>query len=400
MSILYHHRTRGQGAEGVHIMGIVDALRAKNVPVKLLSFPGADPEKAASSPEASGNASSGSDLNSPGLLARLLKQAAETTRHVPEFVFELIEIAYNILAVFRLLRETDSETEAIYERYSLFMFAGVLVAKMRGIPVILEINDSALVPRVRPLFFKRLSRWFERWIFSNATALVFISNYFRDIAKDNYPDMAPSVVLPNGADIEKFNPDHFNKDEIRARLGIEDKMVCGYVGAFVYWHGIDWFCKKIIPLISNYPNLVLLLVGDGVCYRDIADAVAQHGLEKQIILTGRVDHDKVPEYLAAMDYGVLPDSNEYGSPMKLFEFMAMGKGMVCPGFGPVKEVVTDGETGWLFEPGNQETCVQKVLDLSNDPDSLKKVGENARQYIIERRQWKHNAEKILELINQ
>jgi glycosyltransferase involved in cell wall biosynthesis len=99
-----------------------------------------------------------------------------------------------------------------------------------------------------------------------------------------------------------------------------------------------------------------------------------------------------------MDYAVLPDSNHYGSPMKLFELMAMGVAVVAPDYDPVTEVISDGQTGWLFPRGETERCVQRVLDLTARTGECQQVGAAARDYIVRERQWRNNAEQLLTLI--
>src|SRR3954468_23540657 len=129
--VLYHHRTQGKAVEGVHIRGITDALRAEGVAVDIISLPGADPY---ASPKAM----------SP---TRQAKWWMRVISKLPEGLFELVEIAYNAFAAVRVgryLRE-HADVDFIYERYSLFMFATVAVARRRGIPIILEVNDSANV---------------------------------------------------------------------------------------------------------------------------------------------------------------------------------------------------------------------------------------------------------------
>ncbi|WP_370551908.1 glycosyltransferase family 4 protein [Haliea sp. E1-2-M8] len=380
-------------------MGIVSALRRLGHKVTIVSFPGADPER-----KVTGQAQAAIGERKDGPLASLAGE-------LPEFLFELLEIAYNLMATVRLYRATDKTTGFIYERYSLFMFAGLLVARMRGIPLILEVNDSALVPRVRRLVFRRLAGWFEKQIFRRADGLVFISGYFRDLAQESYqltggsPAVAgarvggPLLVLPNAADLKDFDYYGIDPARLRGELGLEGKVVCGYVGAFVHWHGIDWFVEDILPMLRDFPDLVLLLVGDGVCYPGIQKQVIAHNAESQVLLTGRLRHSEVAEYLAAMDFGVLPDSNEYGSPMKLFEFMAMGKAMVAPAFSPICEVVRDAETAWLFPAGDRAACVARVLEVYQDRSAQRRVGEQARSYIETERQWIHNAEQILGLVN-
>ncbi|MDX2367609.1 MAG: glycosyltransferase family 4 protein [Colwellia sp.] len=392
MNILFHHRTRGRGAEGVHIRGVVKGLRQLNNHVDILSLPGAEPE-------AEEVRATNEKVNQTPTKKSSFSILSDLTKHVPEFVFELFELAFNLIAVIRL-RKTVKEKNItlVYERYSLFMFASVWWAKRHNLPIVLEINDSCQVQRVRSLTFKKLAAKIEGWIFKNATGLVFISTRFKEVAEQAYGDIANSVVSPNGADLDKFIIDETSGLALRSKLGIENKIVLGYVGAFVHWHGIDWFVDLACQKLKETPELVLLLVGDGVAFEGIKNRVIEAGVESQVILPGKVPHHEVSSFLSAMDLGILPDSNDYGSPMKLFEFMAMGKGMIAPDFSPIAEVVRDNETSWLFPASNKQACIDKVFEIVNDREAHQEVGKNARAYIENERQWKHNAEQLLSLV--
>ncbi|WP_231295823.1 glycosyltransferase family 4 protein [Colwellia sp. PAMC 21821] len=394
MNILFHHRTRGRGAEGVHIRGVVKGLRQLNNNVDILSLPGAEPEAEEVSASTEQVQQAPTRKSSFSLLSDL-------TKHVPEFVFEIFELAFNLIAVIRLRRTVkEKKITLIYERYSLFMFSSVWWAKRHNLPIVLEINDSCQVQRVRLLTFKKLAEKIEGWIFKNATGLVFISTRFKEVAEQAYGEIAPSVVSPNGADLDKFIIDETSGSALRSKLGIEDKIVLGYVGAFVHWHGIDWFVDLACQRLKDTPELVLLLVGDGVAFEGIRNRVIEAGVESQVILPGKVPHHEVSSFLSAMDLGILPDSNDYGSPMKLFEFMAMGKGMIAPDFSPIAEVVQDNETSWLFPAGDKQACIDKVFEIVNDRKAHKAVGANARAYIERERQWKHNAAQLLSLVKR
>lgn len=394
MNILFHHRTRGRGAEGVHIRGVVKGLRQLNNNVDILSLPGAEPEAEETNTSTEQVKQAPTKKSSFSILSDL-------TKHVPEFVFEIFELAFNLIAVIRLRKAVkEKNINLIYERYSLFMFATVWWAKRNNLPIVLEINDSCQVQRVRSLSFKKLAAKIECWIFKNATGLVFISTRFKQVAEQAYGDIAHCVVSPNGADLDKFIIDEDSGSALRKKLGIENKVVLGYVGAFVHWHGIDWFVDLVCERLKQTPDLVLLLVGDGVAFEGIKNRVIDAGVESQVILPGKVPHHEVSSYLSAMDLGILPDSNDYGSPMKLFEFMAMGKGMIAPDFSPIAEVVHNNETSWLFPAGDQQACINKVFEIVHDKQAHKAVGINARAYIERERQWKHNAEQLLSLVHR
>ena len=382
MNILYHHRTRGRHVEGVHIRGIVHALRELGHEVSVMSFPGADPER--EQPEAAGG--------ERGRLAGFVTK-------LPGVVFEVFELLYNIVTLARMTRAWRTHPpKLIYERYSLFLFATVWLARRRGIPLVLEINDSALVDRVRPLTMKGLARRIEGWCLRHATGLVFISTYFRDQAIAAYGDIAPSVISPNAVDLARFDPGRFDRETLRRERGLTGRTVCGHIGAFAHWHGVDQFVEAIANRLHDVPELALVFVGDGKTLPAVRALVAERGLSDRVLLPGRVPHEDVASWIACMDYAVLPNSNHYGSPMKLFEFMGMGVPMVAPDYAPVAEVIADGRTGWLFPHGDAAACVERVLALARLTDERRRVGHAARDYIASERQWRNNAEQLLTLV--
>lgn len=374
--VLYHHRTQGKAVEGVHIRGVSDALRAEGVAVDIISLPGADPY---ASPKAM------SPTQASRSWMRLLTK-------LPEPLFELAEVAYNLIAGWRVRSYLRKHPDAdfIYERYSLFMVSTVFLGRRRGLPVILEVNDSAAVHRVRPLFFQRLAMAMERYAFRKATGLVFVSAAFRNRIQQAHGPVAPAIVTHNAANIDKFSFTEQQRADARAHWGLEGHVVCGYLGAFVPWHAIDKFVYAIADRLKQAPHLKLLLVGDGATYPEVKAFVEQRGLADRVVLTGRVPHDAVPGLLAAMDMAILPSAGDYTSPVKLFEFMACAVPPIAPDFEPIREVLVEGRTGWMFRAEDTEAAVQTVLARSADPDELRRIGQAARAYVAAERQWRHN----------
>ena len=382
MNIIYHHRTRGRHVEGVHIRGVVQALRELKHHVTVVSFPGADPEH---EPAATSS-------TRRGLLAAMVAR-------LPGVLFEFLEICYNLVTLLRMSVAIGRiRPQLIYERYSLFLFATVWLARRKRIPLILEINDSALVERVRPLRLKKLARRIEGWCLRECTGLVFISSYFREQAELAYGDIAPAVISPNAVDLARFDPSRFDHAGLRAERGLTGRIVCGHIGVFAYWHGVDAFVEAIAARLAEVPQLALVFVGDGRTLPAVRALVAERGLANRVLLPGRVAHDEIASWIACMDYAVLPNSNHYGSPMKLFEFMGMGVPMVAPDYAPVAEVIADGRTGWLFPRGDAAACVERVLELARLTDERRRVGHAARDYIASERQWRNNAEQLLTLV--
>ena len=129
--VLYHHRTQGKAVEGVHIRGITDALRAEGVAVDILSLPGADPY---STPKAL----------SP---TRQARPWMRLFARLPEPLFEIAELAYNLVAGWRVLAwlRRNPDADLVYERYSLFMFAPVWLVRRHGGRT-LHLVDGELAP--------------------------------------------------------------------------------------------------------------------------------------------------------------------------------------------------------------------------------------------------------------
>ena len=96
----------------------------------------------------------------------------------------------------------------------------------------------------------------------------------------------------------------------------------------------------------------------------------------------------------------MPNSNDFGSPMKIFEYMAMGKPVVSARYGPIEEVIEDGKTGLLFKPLSQEQLIEKIFLLIRNYDLRKKIGEEGYYKVLKENTWNKNAERILKAYNK
>jgi len=101
------------------------------------------------------------------------------------------------------------------------------------------------------------------------------------------------------------------------------------------------------------------------------------------------------ERYSAIDIGLKPDSNEWGSPMKILEYMLQAKPVVAPKLGPIEEILVDRETRMLFERHNASDFVSVVTKLAADSDRRKGIGSQAQRYVLAERTWESNAKKVL-----
>ncbi len=391
MKILYHHRTQGRGAEGVHIRGIVEAFRRLGHEVVVVSPPGIDPFRTTE------NGSNGAHSNGkPSRLGRLWRWLG---KHLPEVLFEMLELGYNLVAYRNMARLVkNGQFDFMYERYALNTFAGLWISKKYRIPLILEVNDASCIERVRKLKVRAVAKFVEGIIFKGAHSIVTISSYFKKIIIDEGIDPAKVYVLSNAVDGTTFDTMSKPRAPLKEKYAFAGKTVIGYVGAFVRWHGVDLLLESFRDLFRKNKDLRLLLVGDGVTFGMTKDFARAHGLDSCIIMPGRVEHDEVSSYIDDMDICVIPDSNEYGSPMKLFEYMARGKPVVAPRLLPMVDVIKNGENGILFEPKDKGELNKALGVLISDTRTRNKVGESAKNTIFENHTWTKNAEKVLEIV--
>jgi len=204
-------------------------------------------------------------------------------------------------------------------------------------------------------------------------------------------------VIHNAVDPDKFD---YNIDahDIIEQYDLHNKTVIGFVGSFARYHGIDMLLDIAQHLHKKYENITFLIVGKNIHGSDNPmEKAFVRRLSHIFTFAGEVPHSRIPLYVAAMDIAVIPDFNTYGSPMKLFEYMAMKKPVVAVDVPPIREVIEDGQTGILFEKGNVSQAAKSVARLIEDERLRYKLGEQARLKVLADHTWDKNAESLLDI---
>ena len=205
------------------------------------------------------------------------------------------------------------------------------------------------------------------------------------------------MVLPNAVD-ESWLTIPNRRQEIRDRLGLRDEITVSFVGWFVSWHRLSRLIEVFAKVVAEHPGLRLLLVGDGPLKAELVRQADKLGVREAILFPGSIAHSEVPAYLDASDISVVPHSNEYRSPIKLFEAMARGRIVIAPRTEPVESVAIDGESALLFDPENVvdlQQCLLRAIELlrKNTP-----IGDVARLHISNRHKWIHNARAVVKQV--
>lgn len=380
MNILYHFRTRGTGAEGVHIAGIANAFERMGHRVVFCSPTKIDPRLSAGK-------SPYTDPKGSGWIARL-------SRFCPSFVFELLEIGYNLPAFFRLRALLRSEPfQLLYERHAYFLVAAAVLASSRGIPMIVEVNELVGDARVRrePVL-AWLTRLCDLFVFKRASLIAVVSPHLKQrIVAMGIPERK-ILVLPNGVSLAEFQTPA-DGQPVRVKHQLLDSIVIGFVGWFVEWHRLDRLIAVFARCGERHPNLKLMLVGEGELKEPLASAAERLGIRDRVLFTGAVPRKEIPSYIGAMDICVVPHSNEYRSPIKLFEYMGQGKAVLAPRTDAIAMAVNSGINGLLFD--SEEELFAALDRLTRDPGLRERLGRQARADVLEHHTWENNAKLLL-----
>ena len=298
--------------------------------------------------------------------------------------------------------------DLIHERYNLLALGGVWASRKLGIPFVLEVNADLLEQRkfkgVPERGLRRLfAIWATRICFKNAAQIICISPRLKEHLNTKWNiDESKLTVLPCAADVEAFKP-NYNSEAVRKGLGLTTEPVVMWVGGFYPWHDLGLLLESFALILQRRPDARLVLVGDGQTQSSVVDIVTKNGLRHAVIMTGVIAHSQVPEMLSIADVAVVPSApitaslGGTGTPLKLFEYMAAGKAIVATAQNQAAEVIQDGHNGLLVEAGDVNRFAEAILALLNDPLERSRLGQNARQQVIELYSWEQYTRRLEEL---
>lgn len=292
----------------------------------------------------------------------------------------------------------------IYERHALFTGGGWQLSRRFGVPLVIEVNapicDEQAGYEMFPLI--EAARRIEFDVLRRADAVVVVSSWLKDWMVKEGVDPRRVHVIPNAVAGRLFEGPAVSGAAVRARHNVTGHPLIGFIGSFQTWHDVLGLIAAFEIVQRREPEARLLLVGDGPDRRAILDAVGRLKLDGKVIFAGRVDHALIPEYLAAFDVAAAPFRQvwnyQYGSPLKLFEYMGAGKPTVAAGIGQVKEVVEHGRTGLLYPPEDTAALASLLLKALQDPAWAAGLGAAARAQVLARHTWRRVAEQIVEIV--
>ena len=391
MRILYHHRTASKDGQAVHIEEMIEALRSEGHVVQVVA-PGT-PDTTDSAPGQKSDGQMGGDM---GWVHRL-------KAHLPKAVYELMEFAYSYVAYRKLVVAAHAfKPDVIYERYNLFLLSGLMVKKRLGIPLLLEVNAPLVQERLQHsggLALRRLATWAEGVAWRGADRVLPVTHVLADYVRGRGVPEAHIQVISNG-----INRAHFaqapGQDEAKAQLGLQDRLVLGFTGFVRDWHGVDrivdWMATPQAPAHTH-----LLVVGDGPVRQALEEQAKRLGLANRVGFTGVIHRDQVPAHVAAFDVALQPAVTPYASPLKLMEYLVLGKAIIAPSTPNLRETLTHESNALLFDESAPGSLEQALTRLCADADLRARLALGAAQ-TIDRLDltWIGNARRVVVLVEE
>ena len=333
---------------------------------------------------------SATSMQKPSRLKPILKAI------IPNIIWESVKD----LALIRLDRASGEklaelaanfQPDVIYQRSHYGMVSGVQVARNFGIHHVLEVNSPNVDERIRlsgASLLAQHARKRDTWTFNHSDHVVVVSTYLAEYLKIDQIAQKWSVT-PNA--IRKGQELESTLEVSRESLNIETSaFLLGFVGSIFPWHGVDLIIEAIQQLQGEGKDVQALIVGDGEIRGTLEENVRTLRLSNYIHFTGTVPHKDTFAYTRLCDALVMPKSNAYGSPVKIFEYGLIGKPCIVPNVAPVNEVFKHGQHGWVAD-SNAEAIVTAIKLVIESPAKAEKCAENWLKKVTARHAWQANA---------
>jgi PEP-CTERM/exosortase A-associated glycosyltransferase len=209
------------------------------------------------------------------------------------------------------------------------------------------------------------------------------------------------TVIPNAVDLDSFVPAS-RDDRLGEEVGLrKNDLVVGYISSLIAYEGIEYLIRATALLKPDFPNLRLLIVGEGPERIALETEAGELLPPNTAIFTGSVPHEFVASYYGLIDVFVVPRRpdrvSELVTPLKPYEAMAMELPVVVSSVSALREMIEPGVSGLTFEAGSAASLAEVLRPLLEEEHRRLELGRNAREWVAQERTWERNTSRYSEL---
>jgi PEP-CTERM/exosortase A-associated glycosyltransferase len=303
---------------------------------------------------------------------------------------------------FNLLKTTKLEDPDILHAHSPVFngIAGLLVSKITKKPLVYEIRgfweDAAVDTKstTEKSIRYKMTRLMETLICNHADKVTTICNSLKNELIERNIANEKITVIPNGVNIDQFQIIEDRNADLVKKFGLHNQLVVGFIGSFYPYEGIDLLLEAVKVLSDKGLSIRCIIVGGGPEEEALRGLSRKLDIVSLVTFTGRVPHNKVPEYYSVIDLLVYARKSkritELVTPLKPLEAMSQKRPFLASNVGGHKELIIDGETGLLFEKDSLEDLVNKILHFSESRFEIDQILENGYNYVKTKKNWSHS----------
>jgi glycosyltransferase involved in cell wall biosynthesis len=280
-------------------------------------------------------------------------------------------------------------------------FTAAVVSKLTGRPLFISLHGS-------DIFFARRNRVFgtlATWAFAQATGVTACSPELYEGARQLGASPQKLHMVPWGADPEVFAAGSPQLDSLRQKFGLKpNSRLLLTVGRLVGKKGFINFIEAFGRLSADFPDVSIMLVGDGPERSELQAAAQRLGIADRVHFAGQVEWPDIPDYLTMADIFVAPSIHDHGNvdglPTVILEAMAAGKPIIASRVGGIPLVVRDGVNGFLVDESDIAALAGALHKLLCQPQLVGQYGEMSRKLVETQFNWRRVALSFVDMYCQ
>jgi glycosyltransferase involved in cell wall biosynthesis len=262
-----------------------------------------------------------------------------------------------------------------------------LVARRLGLPLVVSLHGSDMYVAGKNFLFRAVARW----VFGQAALVTACSPDLKAEA-DALGAAGKSMLLPYGIFPEDYSVPYLVRSD--------DHYQIASLGRMVYKKGFRYLIEAFPAVLRAYPNSRLVIGGEGPVQPELAALAEALGVADQVDLPGRVNWDRLNEFMDSADLFILPSvkdqkGNMDGLPNVLLEALACRRPVIASQIGGVALVIRDGENGWLVPPADPQALADTICRALANPGQRAAVAAAGRETTETAFHWRTVVGKLL-----